>query len=110
MQAKRTPLPLRRLASFETVIATLGGTARTAALLGKSASYVSNWKRVNGKIPPKYYLTIRKELAEMGFVPADQVFNFARPVPRKPRQVYCDFVESNVVFFDFRKFPRAYPQ
>lgn len=99
----RPPLPLRRLATFDTVIATLGGTARTAELLGKSASYVSNWRRVNGKIPPKYYLTIRRELAAMGFEPADHVFNFARPVPRKRRATYCHFAENNVIVHDFRK-------
>lgn len=100
---KRRPLPLRQLRNFETVIKTLGGPARLAEELGKSASYVCNWRRENGKIPPKYYLEIRRLLAEQGFEPADHLFNFAHPVRRRRRVTYCDFAESNVIFFDFRR-------
>lgn len=96
-------LPLRRLASFETVIRTLGGTARSAEMLGISASYVSNWKRVSGKIPPKYYLVISEALLEMGFVADTRVFGFVRKVKKKPRTFYCDFAESNVIWLDFRR-------
>jgi hypothetical protein len=90
-------MTLTRLNSFDTVVRTLGGTARTAELLGITSSYISNWRRVNGKIPAKYYLIIYEALAEMGFYPAPRVFNFARPVRRKRRSYYCDFAESNVI-------------
>jgi hypothetical protein len=96
-----TTLPLRRLATFDTVIRTLGGTARTAEMLGISSAYVSNWKRVSGKIPAKYYLVMRDSLAEMGFEPADTVFNFVRRVRKKRRSFYCDFAESNVIVLGF---------
>lgn len=103
MIRQRRSLPLRRLTSFETVIKTLGGPARLAEQLGKSASYVCNWRRENGKIPPKYYLEIRRLLADQGFEPADHLFNFVPPVRRRRRVTYCDFAESNVIFHDFRR-------
>jgi hypothetical protein len=90
-------LPLRRLATFDSAVRTLGGTARVAEALGISASYVSNWKRVNGKIPAKYYLIVCDLLAEQGFVPAPRIFNFAKRMRQKRRQIYCDFSESNVI-------------
>jgi hypothetical protein len=99
----RLRLQPRKLGTFDTVVKTLGGTARVAEQLGISSSYVSNWKRVSGKIPAKYYLILRDELAEMGFVPDDRVFNFAKRVRKKPRAFYCDFAESNVLIVDFRR-------
>lgn len=79
-------MPHRRLARFETVVKTLGGTAAIARRLGISASYVSNWRRVSGKIPSKYYLILREELADAGFEVADGVFNFVQK-PRKKRRI-----------------------
>lgn len=92
-------LPHRRLASFDTVIRTLGGTKVVAEMVGKKSSHVSNWKRVSQKIPAKYYLIIQGELEGMGFVAADHLFNFAKPVKkRKRRQVYCDTVDNVIVY------------
>jgi hypothetical protein len=96
--SKVSKLPLKRLSTFDTVIKTLGGTAKVASLLGISASYVCNWRRVSGKIPSKYFLEIRRLLADQGFEPDTRVFNFVRPRRRK-----AAFVASQVVFHDFRR-------
>lgn len=97
-------LPRRRLATFDTVIKTLGGPTAVGDLVGKSSSYVCNWRRFSGKIPPKYYLIISEALADQGFVAADHLFGFAKPPrKRKPRSTYCELAVSNVVWMDFRK-------
>lgn len=106
-RAKPLPAQLRRLTTIDTVIKTFGGTSRTAELLGIGPSYVSNWRRGSAKIPSKYYLIIKDELAVMGFEPADQVFSFAKRVRKKRRTTYCDFAESNVIVLDFRRRLRA---
>jgi hypothetical protein len=94
----------RRLATFDTVIKTLGGPTAVGDLVGKSSSYVCNWRRFSGKIPPKYYLIISEALADQGFVAADHLFGFAKPPrKRKPRSTYCELAVSNVVWMDFRK-------
>lgn len=96
-------LPLRRLATFDTVVKTLGGPAAVGHLIGKSSSYVCNWRRFSGKIPPKYFLIISEALAEQGFVPAHHLFSFAKKVRKKPRATYCEFAASNVIHYDFRR-------
>jgi hypothetical protein len=97
----KKPVALKTLNSFTTVIATLGGPARTGELIGKSSSYVCNWRRVSGKIPPKYYLIIQDELALQGFTAADRVFGFA-PRVRKKRVSYCDYAASMVIVHESR--------
>jgi hypothetical protein len=99
-----TRLPLRRLATFTTLVKTLGGPTAVGILVGQSSSHVCNWRRFNGKIPAKFYLIIQDELAGQGFVAADHLFGFAkRPARKKRRKVYCDFDTSNVIWMDFRQ-------
>lgn len=96
-------LTYRRLATFDTVVKTLGGPTAVGDLVGKSSSYVCNWRRFSGKIPAKYYLIITEALADQGFVPANHLFGFAKKVRKKRRPIYCDFAASNLIIVDFRR-------
>lgn len=63
------------LETADAVIDALGGTTEASKITGQSAQTVSNW-RAGGRnrIPPEYFLTISRALADGGKAAAPEVF------------------------------------
>lgn len=74
------------LLSFDEVVKTLGGVSKVARLVNQPASAVSNWRRVRGKFPPKYYMLFQHELQEAGYRASAACFSFVAP-PTSRRSV-----------------------
>jgi hypothetical protein len=73
------------LFTFDEVVKALGGVSKVARLVDQPPSAVSNWRRVRGKFPPKYYMLFQHELQEAGYRAAAACFSFVPPTLGKDR-------------------------
>lgn len=68
----------RELQTAGDVIDALGGTAETARLTKRKSQHVSNW-RAAGRLPPKTFLIVKKELAARGLTAPSRVWGIEQP-------------------------------
>jgi hypothetical protein len=70
------------IATYDEVVAVLGGVTRVARLTGRSTAAVCNWRREYGTFPTKLYVLMTHELESRGFAADPMLWGF-EPIPKK---------------------------